>query len=270
MNKEALLSGNTQLGDLAQKQQDFEDANTGTEPKDNTDRQNERFTNHMEKLNKMTDTQTSRFGNIAKLQGSNNQIRDMEPMLNDPKQWTPQAMTETVRKLDSVLSQGASTVAGTEHLTPKIRAKYQAEIQQAVQNRPVAMNALEFQKYYRDTFARIKDINERTIEEGQLQAVRGELPALLKQFPDSTKDIEAAVSNKLGVPVVIDPVTKNIDTQSNIDLQDQYAKAIEKAAANPNDPRVGAVMTELNKDDRNLKRTLLRYPNLRSKFGKMK
>lgn len=228
----------------------------------------EKLNKAMVNVNNKIDPNVSKFGNLAKLQGVNNQIKDGMTMLDDPKMWTPTALAETVRKLDAILSQGSATVTGSEHLTPKISAKYAADLKQLITNKPQVMEGADsWRQYYQNIFNRIQGINQNIIQEGQLDYLRGIMPSMVKEFGSLKQEMTDAISNKLGVPVTILP-NNDIDLTSNVEKQNQYKDMIAQMQANPSDPRISQVVQKMSSDDRNLKRLFLREPTLASAFKK--
>lgn len=226
MNLHGLMTGDSGLQDIAEKQQEFEEdpktqialikANNSSDPVKKQQAESlldNRFTNQISNMSKTLDTQTSRFGNISKLQGVNNQIQDVSTLLDHPEQITRQNIGEVSRKLDSILSGGSATVSGTEHITPDTLKQWGAKSAEFVTSKPQAINIPEFVDFYKNTLSRIKDVNNGIITGAQKNIVSANAPVLYKQFgsdPDRRSAIDNFLSTKVGEGVTQDPTTKKI------------------------------------------------------------
>lgn len=217
MNTQALLGGDKNLAAQAKQQQDFEfdldkkkalalakaDPMYQMRMMQMKSMQDERDQKHLEGLNKLVDVQTSRFGNISKLQGVNNQIQDAMTMINSPEVYR-QNISELARKFDSILSQGSSTIAGTEHLEPNTLAQKTAAVKELLTSKPQNLkdDMQGFLNYYQHAFDRIKQVNQSIIQEGQKNNIQSVMRPIAKRNPDI---VRGYIQDKLGLDADIDP-----------------------------------------------------------------
>jgi ribosomal protein L29 len=224
MNEDALLNNKPELAQQAQTQQGFENNKAFTlamiKAQAHADPlrqmqfealQDERLQKHIEGLDKRVDTQTGRFGNINKLQGVNNMIAEAKTLINSGTV-TRQSMQELARKFDSILSQGAATVSGTEHLAPDTLAQRTAAIKELVTNKPqnIKDDLQGFLNYYGHAFDRIKDVNDGIIKEGQKQVIAPVMRQIARSGPKGAAAVKGYIQDKLGVDSDIDPKTGKI------------------------------------------------------------
>lgn len=227
MYEQGVLTGNKELQDMAKKQQkfqfDLEEKKALLAAKLDPmlqmkkmmlEQQNYKdISSQLEKVDKRVDTQTSRFGNIAKLQGVNNQIQDARTLINSG-QVTRQSLRELAVKWDSMLSQGASTISGADHLEPNIRAQMRAKVQEFLTNKPVniAKDVQEFTDFYSHAFDRLEEVNKGIITDAQKKIIQPVLQPMAKHSEGGAQAVEDYVKNKLGLEgVSVDRKTGKIN-----------------------------------------------------------
>lgn len=221
MNMDALLTGNQNLGAEAQKQSDFENnpkymiaamkAQLKNDPvkKAQFDAlQDERFRKHIANLDKVVDTQSTRFGNISKLQGVNNRIQDAMTMLEDPNTISRLGIQETARVFDSILSQGGATIQGTHDVTPETLKQWMAKSREFITSKPSSISMPEFIDFYKQRLSKIQGVNEGIIRGAQKNLIESRGQTFHEMNPDQFR---MYVENKIpGMTVTVDPKTKKI------------------------------------------------------------
>lgn len=236
MNLDSLLTGNETLGSEARKQQAFEQdpefqiqklqakaaaaQNAPLRAMQFQAMQDERFTKHIEGLDKRVDVQTARFGNVAKLQGVNNQIQDALTLFDHPENINAQQITEVARKFDGILSQGASTVTGTKELEPHTLNQMLAKSKEFVTSKPQAVNMQDFINFYRESFQRIKQVNDGIILGAQKNVIQSVGSPIAKQNPEMFK---LYVQKKLGEDVDVNPKTGEINWKGPLNTNNSPA-----------------------------------------------
>ena len=214
MNEDALMTGNAELGTLAQKQQDFENnkaftlAKMKAEAKSDPLRamqfqalQDERFRNHLSTLDKAIDTQTTRFGNIARLQDTNNTIKDARSLLEGDIYNLNVA--EVAKTMDRILTRAAPTISGTQEVAPHTLKQWMAKNKEYLTSSPQKVNIPEFVDFYRKTLDRIEKINGGIIKDAQRQKIAS-ATSLARMNPEqfktwaSSRGFDVSVDEKTG------------------------------------------------------------------------
>lgn len=273
MFMESQLTGDSNLAGAAQKQSDFENnpkyAMTLMKAQMKADPmrqmqfdalQAQRFTKEIDALDKRLDPQTSRFGNMAQLQGVNNTIRDARALLQGDIYNLN--IAEVAKTLDRILSRAAPTMAGTEHVTPKTLEQLRAKTMEYVTSSPSKVNIPEFVSFYKKTLDRIEGINTDIIKEAQRNVIRGR-GDIAKMNPEAFSEF---VRQKLpGEDAVVDPKSGKVNFQSDLDHQDKLKQALEMAVQNPNAQGVDQFL-EQAKQDKWFKVVLKSNPKLAKSF----
>lgn len=134
-------------------------------------------TKRLDKVNKnmLSGTASSRgsFGSAAKNLQS---IRNAEALLTGEKSFNDldsRQMVELARVLDRVLSGGAPTISGTEHLTPETAQGYVAKFMEKLSNKPEGMQQAEFVKRIAKTFEKEKKRAIQDIQNHQGEVLSG-------------------------------------------------------------------------------------------------
>ncbi len=197
MNAEAVLTGNKALGSEAAKQQSFENNKAFTlaqmklaarlDPVQNAKAsalQDERFAKHLTGLDKSIDTQTTRFGNIANLQKTNNTIADARSLLEGDI--TNLNLAEVAKTMDRILSGSAPTIAGTQEVAPHTLEQWRAKTKEYITSKPEKVNLPEFKEFYKKTLNRIEQINNGIIK-GAQKSKLASATSIAKLNPDGFK-----------------------------------------------------------------------------------
>lgn len=163
--------------------------------------QDERFMKHAEALDKALDTQTTRFGNIANLQKTNNTIADARSLLEGDI--TNLNLAEVAKTMDRILSGSAPTIAGTQEVSPHTLEQWRAKSMEYLRSKPEKVNLPEFKAFYKKTLDRIEQINRGIIRGAQKQKLES-ATALAKSNPEGfatyaeSRGFKADIDRKTG------------------------------------------------------------------------
>lgn len=229
MNRDALLTGNSQLGQEAQKQQEFESnpkfelaklkaSHSALEDKFKEmqmqnleeDRTNKMMKGVFEKANPNLQGR----GPLGVLQKKINQMQEVQPLTQDPN-LTLQQLNELPQVLNSALSAGGvGNVQGMQHLTPNTMNQNLARMKEMLTSNPQAVKLPEFQKMYADTIDRVNEIAQSQIGEGVKGALKAQSRVALRDPNAFTKGAAALIPND---PVVSVDKDKGVVFQSDLD-----------------------------------------------------
>jgi hypothetical protein len=218
MNREALLTGSSALGGMAEKQQAFEQnpeykkqlIMAKAQMQDPLRREqfealkDERKAKHYEALDKRVDTQTARFGNIARIQGVNNTIQEAKQLLQGDIY--NMNVAELAKTLDRVLSQAAPTIAGTKEITPHTLKQDMARVKEYMTGDPQKVDIPKFIDFYNKTLNRIESVNNGIIKGAQKNVLQSLAP-IYKSDPETYRNY---VRNKIGEDIEMDRKTGQV------------------------------------------------------------
>jgi hypothetical protein len=224
MNMDAQLTGNKQLGAMADAQQNFEEdpLNQRLESQErwkmksqNADPlkqlqfqalQDNRWQKMQDGLDRRMDGQTSSRGNLAAMQKINNRITNDMTLLDGDM--NPQKMAELAKGFDSIISGGAATVAGSEHLLSQDGKYKLAALQQKIESKPVTMDVPEWKQYYRESLQRIQDVNNDILTGAKKDVIMGATGAA-KFNPDGYETYAASKGHDVSVDRKSGKITYN-------------------------------------------------------------
>jgi hypothetical protein len=167
--------------------------------------QDERATKHATDLDKRIDTQTTRFGNVAKLQGALNQIQDTRTMLQGDL--TGINLRELAVGLDRIISQSAPTVSGSHALEPNTIKQMIAKSKEFLTGDPQKIDIPAFKEFYSHALGRIESVHKGIISGAQQQVLKS-ATGFAKQFPEQFK----TYAESRGFKAEVDPKSGRIKT----------------------------------------------------------
>lgn len=141
--------------------------------------------------NKLTsDLSSSRtvFGRAANNIRGGEAIEQLVSQIKDPNNLTTRQINELSKSLDSMLSTGASTVSGTNHLIPSSWTGDASKIAEYITNIPQGAQQGEFVKQALETVQREKDLAKQQLQRGS-GALLGTSKDLMQRDPSKFKQM---------------------------------------------------------------------------------
>lgn len=150
----------------------------------------DRFDKVNKTLNQELASSRSTFGRNAGIVRSASALEQLVSgkNLNDVN---PQQFYEIAKSLDSMLSQTAGTVSGTEKLMPRTALKDVASFKQYLGGKPAGMQMADFVKSYLDTVGREKDLAFKNIGKTKKQ-ILGSYLDLREKYPAKWSEVMRA------------------------------------------------------------------------------
>lgn len=250
--RQSLLSGDKHGMEIAQKAQDFEfnlenkkalaqsKALVGAIGQENkaNEKRNQVYATKVLDVDKLTDENTSRFGNLAQLQQVGLSAKEGLLILNDPEFKKLNAQ-EAARILDRALTRAAPTVEGIKGLLPEnLETEYKDLLSKLTSsNQNYDLNEIKGQ--YIKIFTRLDKFAKTNIKEGHLKALNNKAAALKLISPDAfAKHFPGYIKNKIGENAEVDTVTGQITLKDLTPSKSESAPSQEEIARKMPDGRI--------------------------------
>ncbi len=133
----------------------------------------------------------SAFGKAANIRRSAEAIDTLIDQIPDKNNIDNRQIYELARSLDAMLSSGAATISGSEHLIPKTSSGDLAKIQEYITGIPKGAKQAEFIKRMQETVHRERDLASKQIRTAKDKFVAG-YGDVKQKSPEKYKDIMKA------------------------------------------------------------------------------